>query len=138
MKTSNLIKIASLILFGIFLNGTLQAESDKNHRYSRINTAKLTDSIRANTANSLHYLFVHPERADFRWSAPVEEWMFQTDYLDTETAINIESWMLDTNYFEEESSELESWMFSESRLSEKEADSAPKSWMFDVGYLGNK
>jgi len=138
MKTSNLLKIASLIIFGIFLNGTLHAESDKYNRYHKLAASKLADSIRVNAYSNFHLLYAHPESAGYHWATPVEEWMFETDYLDTETEVSIESWMLDTNYFEEESSELESWMFDENRLSEKESDSTLKSWMFDCGYLVKK
>jgi hypothetical protein len=138
MKTSNLLKIATLIIFGIFLNGTLQAESDKNNRHHKLAASKLADSIRANAYTNVHLWFARPEMAGYRWATPVEEWMFEADYLDSETLGSIESWMLDTDYFEEESSELESWMFDENRLSEKEDESALKSWMFDCSYLVNK
>lgn len=127
MKTTNLIKIASVILLGIALNGTVQASSDKFIRHAHPGFAKVTELVKLvnEEIRNMQMSFVHP----------FEDWMFESDYLNAESAAAIESWMLESNYLNEEVQPLESWMFSESRLSETEPESPVEPWMFETDYL---
>ncbi|MFA6484246.1 MAG: hypothetical protein WCW62_16835, partial [Bacteroidales bacterium] len=47
----------------------------------------------------------------------VEDWMFESEYLNEETAGNIQAWMTDTNYLNEAIKPVEPWMFDSNYLS---------------------
>jgi hypothetical protein len=127
MKTMNLVKIAAVILLGITLNGTANAESHKYSRSVQPVFKQLTHSVK---------LTIEDNRNMQECSIqPVAEWMFEEDYLNMENESGVASWMLDTDYLDEQAQPLESWMFNEDRLSENEPCNMPQSWMFDVNYL---
>ncbi|MCX6223346.1 MAG: hypothetical protein NTV01_01100 [Bacteroidia bacterium] len=114
MKAMNLIKIALVILLGITFSVKVQGDNDKN----LIKTSG----------------YEVPD-AEMLFTQPVEDWMFDSDYLNEEQAVNIEAWMMDSGYLSEEVQPLESWMFSENRLSETTSERAMEPWMFDANYL---
>ena len=108
MKSIIPIKIAAVILFGLLLAGPMEARSDKHLRYTRLSKVASEQSLSIKDHVMLHLpaFFVHP----------VEDWMFESDYLVEESAEPIESWMLDTEYLTEESQPVEGWMLDESYL----------------------
>lgn len=158
----NLIKIAGAVLLGLALNVQAKADNDKYSRSGRTSFGPFTHAITL-TADDIHNmqaLFSHSDAIHVTWNnhelkfalrdkdlpefiirfeaindEPVEDWMFQPDYLSEESAGAVESWMLDTDYLNEEVQPLESWMFSESRLSEDLAGNGTESWMYDANYL---
>jgi hypothetical protein len=162
MRTINLLKITTVILLGIALNGNVQAGTDKNTRHARITIGQLTHSVKLNSDDLrvIQQLFAQTEAVNVLWNnhelkftacagtipeftvrfesmrtEPVEDWMLQTDYLSEETALPVESWMLDTDYLDEPDQTLESWMFSDTRLTEVAAESHVEPWMLDAHYL---
>lgn len=112
MKTINLIKITLVVLLGITINANVQADTHKYLRHSHLFYSELTPL-----------------------SSPVEDWMFESEYLSEESVSTVEPWMTDTDYLSEETSSLESWMFSETHLTEAESYDSPEPWMFESGYL---
>lgn len=127
MKTNNLIKIAAVILLGIAMNGTAMADNDKYTRTVRLTAGEMVRSIILTGADILTMENVSAQ--------PVEDWMFESDYLAEEPAGAIEPWMLGTNYLDEDVQPLESWMFNETHLTETGTESSLEPWMFEPGYL---
>ena len=127
MKTTNLLKIAAVILLGISLNGTVQADNDKYSRYTRPAYGQITNSIML-IADDIRQMQKPSEQA-------VEDWMFEGDYLSEESAGAVEFWMLETDYLDQEVQPLESWMFNESRLDGTEPASSVEPWMTETNYL---
>lgn len=147
MKTMNLIKIAAVILLGIALNGQAKAENDKFSRYARPAFGQMTHSVKLNSDDirNILVLFSQSDSVNVTWNnheltftlregeipeytirfevindEPVEGWMFESEYLNEESAPELESWMLDSEYLMEEVQPLESWMFNDNYLSCKE------------------
>lgn len=114
MKTISLLKIATVILLGIALSGQVQAKNDKYTRVVRLAPVQTEFEMRLNEAISHHLRHL--------FAQPVEDWMFDTEYLSEETAVPIESWMFETDYLNEDVQPLESWMFSETRLDGTESE----------------
>jgi hypothetical protein len=110
MKTINLLKIAFVILLGIAINGTAQAEKDKHSRYAGHALRQISHSV----------MLISEEIRNMKtiFEQPVEDWMFESDYLSEESAGTVESWMLEADYLNEGVQPLESWMFRESWLAE--------------------
>jgi hypothetical protein len=127
MKTINLIKIAAVILIGIAMNGTAMADNDKYSRTVRLTAGEMIRSIMLTGAD----VFTMEDLS----AQPVEDWMFESDYLSEEPADAIEPWMLETDYLDEDVQPLESWMFNEMHLTETAAESSLEPWMFESGYL---
>ena len=127
MKTINLIKIAAVILLGIALTGKVQADNDKYSRSAHPALNEITNSIKNFSIgfHSFERFFVQP----------LEEWMFETDYLSDEPTETIEPWMLEMDYLDDEVQSLESWMFGVSYLSDPAVESSLEAWMFDAIYL---
>ena len=112
MKTINLIKITLVVLLGITINANVQADTYKYLRHSHLFYSEFTPS-----------------------SSPVEDWMFESEYLSEESPSTVEPWMMETDYLGEETPSPESWMFSETHLTESESGGSPEPWMFESGYL---
>jgi hypothetical protein len=121
MKTTNLIKIALVILLGIAIQGQVRADKEKFSRF--------VIPVHVDLAHK-----VMLPSTEIR-NQPLEDWMFEPEYLCEETGAAVEPWMLETNYLNEEVHPLESWMFSESHLSEEPSKNAIESWMLDATYL---
>ncbi len=127
MKTMNLIKIAAVALLGIAISGKAQADNDKYSRTARVALGKMMHSIELAGENISNKLML--------FAQPIEDWMFEFDYLSEESAGAVESWMLETDYLNEEVQPLESWMFSETRLSEASSENSLEPWMLEENYL---
>lgn len=127
MKTISLIKIAAVVLLGIAINGTAQANPDKYTRKALPTVKEMTHSALMSLPDFRHYKV---------WFAqPVEDWMFEADYLSPEPQSSIEPWMLEEEYLNEDTDSLENWMFSETHLSEPQETNQVESWMYDANYL---
>lgn len=162
MKTTNLIKIAPMILLGIALCGTVRANGDKFSRADRHSLGQISRSIQltGEDVRNLIMLFAETEKVSVSMnndelklafqagdnpdytilfkiinSEPVEDWMFESDYLSEEQTGEIESWMVDHEYLDGQIQPLESWMFSETLLSGPETEAGVESWMLDANYL---
>jgi hypothetical protein len=123
-KTIRPVSIAAAVLLGIALVLQAHTGSDKYSRPGNPVSNKFTHTVKLTGV-------------DIR-NQPVESRRFETEYLSEESSGAIEPWMLDTNYLGEEVQPLESWMFSESRLSEGTSENDIESWMFDANYLSRE
>ena len=162
MKTINLIKIAAVVLLGIALNGQVKAGTDKYSHSGRPALGQFTHSVKltGDDIRNMRVLFLQSGAVHVSWNnheikfalregdvpeytilfeaindEPLEDWMFEPEYLSEESAGAIECWMLETNYLDEEVQPLESWMFSESRLSEASSENSLEPWMLHANYL---
>jgi hypothetical protein len=127
MKTMNLIKIAAVVLLGIAVSGKVQADNDKYSRTARVALGKMIHSVELAGEDICNKLLLLAQ--------PVEDWMFESDYLSEESAGAVELWMLETDYLNEEVQPLESWMFDETNLSEASSENSLEPWMLDSNYL---
>jgi len=162
MKTTSLIKIASVLLLGLALSGNTQAKPDKFSRDSRPALARITHSVKLNLEDirNMQFLLARTSAVNITWNNselkfamgegdsteytvrfeaintdPIEGWMFEPEYLTEETEMGVESWMLDESYLDEEVQSVESWMFDPSHLGEAISECALDIWMFDANYL---
>jgi hypothetical protein len=162
MKTNNLLKIAGVFLTGIILTMNVQAAADKNSRLARTSINQLTHSVRLTSEDirNMQLLLSQSDAVHISWnrneltfalregdipeytirfealnSEPVEDWMFESDYLGEESIAPIEGWMTEADYLESEELPIEGWMLSETRLAVEEAAIPVESWMLDSYYL---
>ena len=145
MKTMNLIKIASVVLLGIALNGPVQAAGDKYSRNNRPAYSQLTHTVKlySDDIRNMQMLLSQSDAVHIIWNnnelkfalregdtpeytirfeaindEPVEDWMFESDYLN-----------------EEQDASVEPWMLSDSHLTGSDDQPVLESWMFDANFL---
>lgn len=162
MKTISLLKTVLAVLLGITLSLPVLAGVDKNIRHANPALKSFTHTITLNLEDirNMQKLFSGNDAVRITWDSfelkfaigagetseytirfevtgeeTVEDWMFESDYLSEESTSAIESWMLETEYLDEEAQPLESWMFSESRLSGDAGGNGIEPWMLDANYL---
>jgi hypothetical protein len=163
MKTLNLIKIASVVLLGIALiNGPVQASGDKYSRSSHPAYGQLTHTVKlyGDDIRNVQILLSQSDAVHISWNnnelkfalregaipeytirfeaihdEPVEDWMFESDYLSEEPDSSVEPWMAERTYLDEQARPVESWMLSDTHLTGSDDEPVLEPWMFQANYL---
>ncbi len=138
MKTTSLIKIATVILLGISVNVTAHAEKDRYLRYSNPTLARIQGvALSGDNYFQMPKLLTLPGTIAslLKFSEPIEGWMVEPDYLNSDAAAPVEFWMLDEKYLNEEVSSLESWMINQNYLSAEVSAGQIEPWMLEQTYL---
>jgi hypothetical protein len=138
MKTINMMKIVPMVLLGFALSVQAQGDfkvtrvSQGNHQPAMVNWDYPVIKAGAPLIIKVDSFFQAEQVID------LQDWMFQSDYLQNDNVNLVEPWMTDETYLSEESPVcLENWMKDEDYLN-SENRIPVESWMLSESYLNNR